>query len=80
MPKLYMWCPSCNKEESVNDREPKVEYSGTDGHGQPVRYSKCDCGKVYGWFNIGFYRWEDGFEFNESFKSYLKYRIELYHR
>lgn len=80
MAELYKWCPSCNKEEVVNEKEPKPVYSGTDGYGQPVRFSECDCGKVYGWFNIGFYRWKDDFEFNNSFKSYLKHRIKDYFR
>lgn len=75
---LYKWCPSCNKEEIVNEENPKTVYVGTDGFGQPVRYSECECGKAYGWFQLGFYRGRT--EINESFLSYLKSRITFYHR
>ena len=74
---IYKWCPYCDKEELVNEKEPKVVKGGTDGYGQPVRYSECECGNLYGWFNIGFYRWKD-VEINDSFKSYLKSRIRYY--
>lgn len=78
MAKLYKWCPSCNKEEVVIEKEPKTVYSGTDGFGQHVRFSECECGKVYGWFNLGFYG--DDKDEDDRFKSYLKHRIKYYFR
>lgn len=53
---LYKWCPNCSKDELVDEKEPQTVKVGTDGWGQPVRYSKCQCGHLYGWFNIGHYR------------------------
>ncbi|KUP32700.1 hypothetical protein [Bacillus halotolerans] len=78
MEEIYKWCPSCNKEEIANEKEPKIVYGGSDGFGQPVRFSECECGKVYGWLNIGFYR--DKTEINDGFKSYLRQRIKHYSR
>jgi hypothetical protein len=78
MAELYKWCPSCSKEEITNEKEPKTVYGGTDGWGQPVRFSECECGKVYGWFNLGFYRGRT--EINDGFKSYLRHRINHYFR
>lgn len=79
MAELYKWCPYCRKEELVKEKEPRTTKSGTDGYGQPVRYSECECGDLYGWFNIGFYRWnDDDFVFNDGFKSYLQHRIKFY--
>jgi hypothetical protein len=78
MAELYKWCVSCGKEETVNEKEPKTVYGGTDGYGQPVRFSECECGSNYGWFNIGFYRYSDDFVFDEGFKSYLQSRIKHY--
>jgi hypothetical protein len=78
---IFKWCPNCNKEELSLCYEPKFKYGSTDGYGQPVRFSECECGKEYGWFEIGFYRWRDNeFVFDDSFKSYLKSRINHYFR
>ncbi|PGO60579.1 hypothetical protein [Priestia megaterium] len=79
MKELYKWCPHCKKEELVEEREPRTTRVGTDGYGQPVRYSECECGNHYGWFDIGYYRWKD-VEINDSFKGYLQSRIKHYVR
>lgn len=80
MTELYKWCPNCHMEEIVNEEEPRTVYGGSDGYGQPVRYSECECGKAYGWFNMMYYRSKGGFIFDDSFKRYLKQRIKHYYR
>jgi len=78
MAELYKWCPYCSKDELVNEKEPKTVKFGTDGYGQIVKYSDCECGNLYGWFHIGLYRNKDDFEFDDGFKRYLQWRIRYY--
>lgn len=76
---LYKYCPYCKKDERVEEKEPKTVKVGTDGYGQPVRYSDCECGEVYGWFNIYFYsRGDEDFKFTDDFRKYLQWRIKYY--
>jgi len=76
MMQIYKWCPNCDESEVLSvKKEPKVDFIGTDGYGQPVRFSKCKCGDCYGWLRLDFYS-KDKLE--ESFLSYLKHRIKFY--
>lgn len=77
---LFKWCPSCDKEEVAFVKEPEVVYMGMDvlGHGQPVRYSECECGKTYGWLWTAYYNEE--LRHDAFFLSYLKHRISFYYR
>jgi hypothetical protein len=56
---------------------PKTIRIGTDGWGQPVRFTDCACGKLKGFLQLGFYISSDT-EFNEDLELYLMHRIDLY--
>ena len=77
----YKWCPYCGMEEHVESGdELNCIRLGTDGWGQPVRFDRCKCGELYGWFYISHYRNNDSkFKFDQSFKEYLQYRIKFYY-
>lgn len=74
---LYKWCPHCKKEEAVNGKQPKIERFGTDGWGQPVKFSTCECGELYGWFFLSHYD-VDKDTIDDGLKSYLQHRIKFY--
>lgn len=77
--KYFEYCPNCKTEGIKEDRLPKVNHVGTDGWGQPVRYTDCDCGsKLKGFLQTSFYE-SRGQEIDASFISYMKSRIEFYY-
>lgn len=75
MSNIYKYCPNCKFEIVSEQEEPETKIIGNDGFGQPVRFDECDCGRYYGWFNLDFY---DEFEFDNSFRTYLKSRVSEY--
>ncbi|MDK2600787.1 hypothetical protein QO179_25145 [Bacillus stercoris] len=77
---IYKWCPACNKEGLIKDTIPEPIYIGVDGYSHPVTFSKCECGQSYGWFNISDYKQKQSFKFDDTFKSYLKRRINLHYK
>jgi hypothetical protein len=53
---------------------------GTDGWGQPVKFTECDCGgKNKGFLYLDFYT-NKGEEINDGLLQYFKHRIEFYLR
>lgn len=77
----FKWCPNCNEEGFVNKThkdERNISYIGTDGYGQMVKFSPCNCGSDYGWLYLHSYDIEEGDEV--ELENYIKHRIGYYHR
>lgn len=77
----YKWCPRCNEEGYVNKSakdERNISYIGTDGYGQMVKFSSCNCGSDYGWLYTHQFNREE--EDGEQLARYIKHRIKFYHK
>jgi hypothetical protein len=77
----YQYCPECKLESVVKTSDEwVVNRSGTDGWGQPVRFSNCSCGGKYrGWLDLNWYTRQGEKEDDPNLHSYLKGRIDYYY-
>ena len=80
MVKYYEFCPSCQimaiKEDSILPKRNKV---GTDGYGQPVKFTNCECGSTLkGYLELGFYT-SQGLNVDNELLAYLRSRINFYY-
>ncbi|EOO11327.1 hypothetical protein [Bacillus cereus] len=75
---IYEYCPKCNhKEVKVVEDFPELTKLCTDGYGQPVRFTKCECGSdLKGFFQLAWYVPQNG-EITEQLLGYLNQRIDL---
>ncbi|PEV64113.1 hypothetical protein [Bacillus thuringiensis] len=75
---IYEYCPKCNHSEVKEVEDfPKLTTLCTDGYGQPVRFTKCECGSdLKGFFQLAWYV-SEGAEIEEGLLGYLKQRIDL---
>ena len=76
--KVFEYCPDCKHEGVTTIKSiPKIIRYGTDGWGQPVRFTECECGgKQKGFLSLDFYRAKEAED--KSFLNYLKHRIAFY--
>ncbi|MCY9757660.1 hypothetical protein M5X00_25880 [Paenibacillus alvei] len=76
----FHYCPKC-KAEGIKTTEKELRRSalGTDGYGQPVQFTECECGSVLmGFLYLACYK-RQGESLEEGFLGYLKHRIEFYY-
>ncbi|MFD0587620.1 hypothetical protein ACFQZE_06370 [Paenibacillus sp. GCM10027627] len=79
--KYYQYCPDC-KLESIENEETKSPVKrnrfGTDGWGQPVKFTECTCGGINkGYLYLDYYT-RQGELINDKLLQYLKHRINHY--
>lgn len=77
--KYFQYCPNCLLE-SVEDTKSELKRNriGTDGWGQPVKFTDCECGsRNKGYLYLDYYT-RQGEKINKDLLDYLKHRIMFY--
>lgn len=77
--RYFQYCPDCNLESVENtDKELRSNRVGTDGYGQMVKFTECECGGVNkGYLYVDPYIKGEG-EADKGLLEYLKHRIQHY--
>ncbi|EJW13964.1 hypothetical protein PAV_141p00700 (plasmid) [Paenibacillus alvei DSM 29] len=80
MKEYFHYCPDCKAEGvKTTEKELKCSVLDTDGYGQPVQFTECECGGILnGFLYLSFYK-RKGETLDEGFFSYLKHRINFYY-